>query len=125
MIQASSRFTLRSLRYAKLVIAVLISLLFWSCASVKPPVAYIRPVSQLLTMRATLKEASETKARVYFRAKAEVYEVEYRTKRGSTFFHKYVLNDRIYEELPEGEFVVAIRAVDGGKKSDWKRLNTK
>ena len=89
------------------------------------PVAYIRPASQLLTMRATLKEAQETKARVYFRAKqAEVYEIEYRTKRGSTFFHKYVLNDKIYEELPEGEFVVAIRAVDGGKKSDWKKLNT-
>lgn len=77
-------------------------------------------------MRATLKEAQETKARVYFRAKqAEVYEIEYRTKRGSTFFHKYVLNDKIYEELPEGEFVVVIRAVDGGKKSDWKKLNTK
>lgn len=104
---------------------LLLSFVFTACASVKMPVAYIRPVSQLLTMRATLKEASETKARVYFRAKAEVYEIEYRTKNGSTFFHKYLLNDKIYDELPEGEFVVAIRAVDGGKKSDWKKLSTK
>lgn len=105
---------------------ILLALVFTSCASVKMPVAYIRPASQLLTMRATLKEAQETKARAYFRAKqAEVYEIEYRTKRGSTFLHKYVLNDKIYDELPEGEFVVVIRAVDGGKKSDWKKLSTK
>ena len=108
------------------VCLMLLMLLFVSCTSVKMPVAYIRPASQLLTMRATLKEAQETKARVYFHAKeAEVYEIEYRTKRGSTFFHEYVLNDKIYEELPEGEFVVVIRAVDGGKKSDWKKLSTK
>lgn len=97
-----------------------------ACASVKTPIVYLRPSSQLLTMRATLKEANETKARVYFRAKqAEVYELEYRTKRGSTFFHKYLLADRIYDEVPEGEFVVAIRAVASGKKSDWKKLSTR
>ena len=118
-------FGMMCLNIAKVLLFSFMIFMFGSCASVKMPVAYIRPASQLLTIRATLKEATETKARVYFRAKAEVYELEYRTKRGSAFFHKYLLNDKIYDELPEGEFVVAIRAVDGGKKSDWKKLSTK
>lgn len=99
-------------------------LLLLSCAHVKTPAAYIRPSSQLLTMRATLKEAQETKARVYFRTMgAEVYEIEYRTKNGSTFFHKYILADKFYDEVPEGEFIIAVRAVDSGNKSSWKQLN--
>jgi len=119
----NSKYILLDSKFTKSALIISMSLLFWSCAHIQTPTAYIRPSSQLLTMRATLKEAQETKARVYFRTKgAEVYEIEYQTKRGSTFFHKYLLADKIYDELPEGEFVVRIRAVADGKKSNWKTL---
>lgn len=118
-------FLIRAKRLFKILQVCVLSQAL-SCAHVKTPAAYIRPSWQLLTTRATLQEAQNTKARVYFRTKdAEVYEMEYHTKNGSAFFHKYVLADRIYEEIPEGEYAVWIRAVQNGEKSHWKKISTR
>ena len=102
---------------------VFISLLMISCASaLKAPEIYVRSANQVLTARATLREAQAAKPVLYFGTNDPsvlMYKIEYLTPAGKIpFLTVFKPKDAIKDTIRVAPCHVHVQAL-GGKKSKW------
>lgn len=108
-----------------MIVFLAVVLLFGCSSRLKTPTAYVRPASQMLSTRATLKDAEAAKPVLYYHShdpKTWEYEIEYIAPVGKIpFLVKFKPRTTLKDTVRSAPCYVRVRAL-GHKTSKWSKL---